>query len=73
MERTISKSSSNYSIAYKTYVSEFIGEPFELYVGSYTLAKVDQTKLAKERIIRFYEARLIEQNQNIKKLQDEME
>jgi len=67
VERTISSQASNHSIDYQPFGKRMIGEPFELYGGNFTLAENEKQRLAKDRVYRFYEAKLIEQNFTIQK------
>ena len=64
---------NNHGIDYEPYADKLCREPFDFYGGGFYLGKQEKMRVAKERIIRFYEARLIEQQDQISKIKDEME
>ena len=51
---------SSFSINYEPWAEKLVKEPFDFYGGSYYLSCEDKQKVTKDRVLRFYEARMIE-------------
>ena len=64
---------SNFSINYEPYVDKLVKEPFDFYGGNYYLSNDDKAKITKDRILRFYEARMIEMTMKMRQMKEEME